>query len=278
MTLLRAKYALILIVYSFPFSTRRNKSKFRKRRKARHTNTDFNMIRPSIVDRVILARERLRTVTSKSEDPGFVYTEAQMPGAGKGFVTERDRRRGESAYTDFIQKYAIEWVLEAMEVEGATFGSVQREITTLQEDGSSTTPQSLLFDPKVSKETLVRDLALFDGEASAESDDSHRLQVLCAEFPELKLAASSDVNGQGHFQALLTSLLEILKELHQANSRRVVECRRKDFKRGQTIHVDYDDVHEPLSECLIAKSVAEATTRTAERIEIIKATFSISLK
>jgi hypothetical protein len=85
------------------YSVVRNESKYRKRNRSRRNETDFSIFRPEIIDMMITARDRLKSISDMKE----IYTEAEIPGTGKNFITEKNRICGADAYTFYIQLYAL---------------------------------------------------------------------------------------------------------------------------------------------------------------------------
>jgi len=85
------------------YSVVRNESKYRKRNRSRRNDTDFNIFRPEIIDMMVTARERLKTVKEIKE----IYTEADIEGTGKNFIAEKKRSEAIDAYTFYIQFYAL---------------------------------------------------------------------------------------------------------------------------------------------------------------------------
>ena len=77
--------------------------KFHSRRKAKEYRTNIPVVRPSIIDMVIDARERLRSVFSDSD----VLTEKDVAGLGKCYASRRDLLAADRHYTDFIRRYAL---------------------------------------------------------------------------------------------------------------------------------------------------------------------------
>jgi hypothetical protein len=85
------------------YSVVRNESKYRKRNRSRRNETDFSIFRPEIIDMMITARDRLKSISDIKE----IYTEAEIPETGKNFITEKNRITGADTYTFYIQLYAL---------------------------------------------------------------------------------------------------------------------------------------------------------------------------
>jgi hypothetical protein len=89
----------------------RSISKFSKRRKSVEYRTDFPVFRPTIIDMVWDARQRLITFkqsTVHSTNQGSVLLSEQvLAGAGRCLVPFSDVDRAIDAYTQFIHRYAL---------------------------------------------------------------------------------------------------------------------------------------------------------------------------
>lgn len=85
------------------FTIKRNEGKYRKRNKARRSKFDFEVFRPDIIDLMITARDRLKNVSDIKE----FYLEKDIPGLGKNYLLEENRKKAIEIYTFFIQYYAL---------------------------------------------------------------------------------------------------------------------------------------------------------------------------
>ena len=81
----------------------RNEIKYRERNRSTKSNIDFNIFRPEIIDMTIIARDRLKSVLLIKD----IYTELDIEGLGKNYVTENNRIKGIESYTFYIQLYAL---------------------------------------------------------------------------------------------------------------------------------------------------------------------------
>lgn len=80
----------------------RNEEKYRKRNKSRRDAFEFTIMRPDIIDMMVTARARLRTAGSRE-----IYTESDIPGTGKNFITPSALAAGLEAYNFFIRYYSL---------------------------------------------------------------------------------------------------------------------------------------------------------------------------
>lgn len=96
--------------------------KFSKRRKAEFHSTDFPVMRQSIVEMMMKAREDLKNLLSscktvpssldKEHQPSDerVYTEKDCPGIGKNVLLHGDVLKGYHAYDEAIKSFVVEKV------------------------------------------------------------------------------------------------------------------------------------------------------------------------
>jgi hypothetical protein len=225
-----------------PYFIDRSFSKFSQRKKARRHNTDYAILRPSTVDLMQYAKERLSIITGKS-----FYLESDISGLGKCVLTEKDRLRAIDMYSFYSKRYALLGYLEVLE---------------LREDGNvvlETAPSRL---PRSSLEILGADLALFDKSVSDSSRSvrTHQLQIACAEFPELHLYGRSVSSWPT--DSLLSTLL-LLEQTHCAG---VETCRQRD-ERGQLIIEDYLDVHMSVASDGIVRAAIQTRDDLLRRIQ-----------
>jgi NDP-sugar pyrophosphorylase family protein len=85
------------------YAVLRNESKYRSRNKSKRNIFDFTILRPSIIDLMITARERLE----KAADFTICFTERDIPGAGKNFITDESRLKGIDTYSFYIRHYLL---------------------------------------------------------------------------------------------------------------------------------------------------------------------------
>lgn len=90
------------------YSVMRNEIKFRRRNRARRTSFSFEVLRPEIIDRMVIARNRLKNVA----EPKPVYVARDIPGIGKNYLLERNRKAGIDAYNYYIEYYLLQNLCE----------------------------------------------------------------------------------------------------------------------------------------------------------------------
>jgi len=86
------------------YSVLRNEGKYKKRNKAKRTQFVFDVFRGDIVEKMIIARDRLRNVKKVKE----LYTDEDIPGLGKNFMMEESRSKGIDVYNFYIEYFALQ--------------------------------------------------------------------------------------------------------------------------------------------------------------------------
>ncbi|MBY0522449.1 MAG: DUF4954 family protein [Gemmataceae bacterium] len=90
---------------------KRAEAKLRARNKARRVSFEFDVFRPEVVDRMRAACLHLKARSLPQE----IYTERDLPGIGKNFLTESHRRRAVRTLQAFIRTYALRGLLQQAE-------------------------------------------------------------------------------------------------------------------------------------------------------------------
>ena len=85
------------------YTVRRNEGKYLKRNKARRSEFNFEVFRPSIMDQVLAARAALVTVDEKKD----FYTDRDIPGLGKNYMKEESRLKAIETYSFYLRNYAL---------------------------------------------------------------------------------------------------------------------------------------------------------------------------
>lgn len=86
------------------YAVLRNEGKYKKRNKAKRTQFVFDVFRRDIVEMMIVARDRLKNVEKVKE----LYTDEDIPGLGKNFMTEESRLQGIDVYDFYIEYFALQ--------------------------------------------------------------------------------------------------------------------------------------------------------------------------
>jgi hypothetical protein len=91
------------------FALKRSEFKYATRNKARRTPLEFEILRPEIIDLMIEARGRLESASGKD-----VYTDRDVQGLGKNYMTESSRLKGIDAYSFYLRYYALRGLYRKM--------------------------------------------------------------------------------------------------------------------------------------------------------------------
>ncbi|MCX7680221.1 MAG: DUF4954 family protein [Spirochaetes bacterium] len=126
------------------YAVMRNEMKFRSRNRARHTDLVFEVFRPEIVDRMIIARNRLKHV----QEIKPVYTASDILGLGKNYLLERNRKAGIDAYEYFIEYYLLKELAKKINelVQNGNLTALHTLYTTETEDADWEYVRKLLRD------------------------------------------------------------------------------------------------------------------------------------
>ncbi|MCL2155433.1 MAG: DUF4954 family protein [Leptospirales bacterium] len=184
----------------------RNEKKYKERNKSPKNSIDFNIFRPEIIDMMIDARSRLKNVSSIKD----IYTEFDIDGVGKNYVTENNRIKGIENYTFYIQFYAL------------------KEL-------------SYRVDRILSEKSSI-DNSIIDSSTIYKEDNneqwSHALQTLYDE--KLNDISLKDMSLKENMEKLLNMNELFLSSLFYS--------RDKDYVRGNKIISNYAKYHKPTDE------------------------------
>ena len=85
------------------YMLKRNEEKYRQRNKARRIYIKYEILRPSIIRKMLRAFERLNAITELKP----FYTEREVAGLGKNYMTEENRLLAVSTYKRFLEFYCL---------------------------------------------------------------------------------------------------------------------------------------------------------------------------
>jgi len=85
----------------------RNESKYRRRNKAKRIYIKFDIFRPSVIQKMIRARNILAGVQER-----VVYTDKHIPGLGKNFMLEAQRLNAVQTYTFYIRHFCLDTLFQ----------------------------------------------------------------------------------------------------------------------------------------------------------------------
>ncbi|KAG7379569.1 hypothetical protein PHYPSEUDO_008472 [Phytophthora pseudosyringae] len=160
------------VLSSSVFTVLRNENKFRSRNKSKRTHIEADIFRPEIVQYMKDARAELEAAKGKAKfsiaNGEAVYTDKQVRGLGKNYMRESSRRAGITAYTYFIQLYALDSLLKLVESgrvsADGTVGSMDSsryELATLSKE----------FDAKKRIRECLSDLVSMRAEVATKAAD-----------------------------------------------------------------------------------------------------------
>jgi hypothetical protein len=84
------------------YMVKRNEGKYTKRNKARRLKFEPDALRPETVDMMLFGRDVLQKASGKD-----VYTDADIPGLGKNYLLETNRKHAVETYAFYVRYYAL---------------------------------------------------------------------------------------------------------------------------------------------------------------------------
>lgn len=129
------------------FTLLRNESKFQTRNKSKRTVIDHRIFRPEIIDMMKHARETLVRAEGKAAftfKKIQIFTDRQVAGLGKNYMTESSRVAGIKAYTFFLRHYVFIHIVERLEQTGGIQISDQHVNTIMTEEFGSNNVAGIL--------------------------------------------------------------------------------------------------------------------------------------
>ncbi len=99
------------VLYANFYALSRNEAKYRQRDKARRSTFDFSVFRPEIVSMMLRARAELQAV----ERVKVFYTDADIAGIGKNYLSDTSRTKAIAAYSQHIVLYGLRALLARAE-------------------------------------------------------------------------------------------------------------------------------------------------------------------
>jgi hypothetical protein len=193
------------------YMVRRNEEKYKKRNKAQRTAFDFTVFRPEIVDLMAAARDRLRQVAAVKE----IYTDKDIPGLGKNYLTEAARLSGIDAYELYMEYYCLNGLFDRLQ------GTAQADAASLYsrktDDLRWEHQRSLMFregwDKRGVKENLLRLSAILqkiaDDAYRAKTKDDERGARIVPDYA----ASATKADADGFILRLRARTAEALKKI-----------------------------------------------------------------
>jgi hypothetical protein len=116
------------------FVLKRNEAKFKSRSRAGRTAVPFEVLRPDTVDLMRDACRRLEAVRQVQS----IYTDRDIAGLGKNFLTEANRQRAIAAYRFHTRYYALCGLLEPFEADAEALQQSPAELERLLTSAAGT--------------------------------------------------------------------------------------------------------------------------------------------
>ena len=218
----------------------RNEGKYAKRDRAKNHNLGmgdlqrrpYEVLRPSIVNKMIRARDALRSVdtfrprkgvipTANPQRPKIIlyYTDSEIPGLGKNFMLEDARAKAIETYNFMIEYYALRGLYE--------------EVKKLETAGRLSQAAALMSAPS-------RDLRW-----------EHERRTLLTELPGWTVTSALQ-----QFTARQATLRD-----------RVYEARDKDNQRGEKYLPGYNEAHDSVVDDTFVQQVIRDTQAIQQDVE-----------
>eukprot|EP00555_Chaetoceros_dichaeta_P009968 CAMPEP_0198260212 /NCGR_PEP_ID=MMETSP1447-20131203/9244_1 /TAXON_ID=420782 /ORGANISM="Chaetoceros dichaeta, Strain CCMP1751" /LENGTH=464 /DNA_ID=CAMNT_0043947819 /DNA_START=581 /DNA_END=1975 /DNA_ORIENTATION=- len=253
------------ILKSSPYTIVRSEVKFKNRRKAKRHGfyCGWMIIRPTIVDSCVEARNLLKAVAKKQDQVGadLVYTESQLPQLGSNYMTERGRKLGIDTYTNLILRYVLQGLLQQvilLQANGKvkSRNELKNRLEALLQKPSSNKMIAVTTHDKASWPLMPWEEELND----LESLWDHQRSILQLEIPYIA------VGGEASIFTHLKVLLGKLVSLEQSHAAQVYKSKQRDDLRGTSIIPDYRSVHTMAEDDDVIKLTNTRTKDTVERV------------
>ncbi len=195
----------------------RNEEKWRTRNRAKRIDIELSVFRPEIADLMAEARKRLRGVAETRP----VYTDRDIPGLGKNFLTEEARLAGLAAYEFYLEYYAVGGLFDRLRETGATGAAAIYSRRT--DDSRWEHRRALLaregWDKRSVKENLLRLMEIVEKIAAdvfrAKAKDDERGARIMPDYSAAAVTARDD----GLVKRTRAKTAETLKTIKELTSR-----------------------------------------------------------
>ncbi len=203
------------------FTVKRNEGKYIKRNKAKRTKFVFEVFRPDIVDLMIAGRDKLKNIKGEKG----IYTDKDIKGIGKNFMSEESRKSGIEAYEFYIKYYALmglknkiaELLKAGKKDEAKKVLNHKSECPRWQHELKILTTEVKETNIKKNLEELVKmqEKIAGDVQISKEKDDKRGARII-PDYPEAHAPAKDDGFVKETWKitaALKTEIDDILKQI-----------------------------------------------------------------
>jgi hypothetical protein len=248
------------VCHSSPYTLARSAVKFATRRTAvRHIYyTGWQILRPQVVDQCLWARQALESVV-KTDSVHQVYKgDKEIPGIGSNDLTEKGRQTGIRAYTDCIQRFALQGFLTFLM-------NAKKQHASMLLDDAFLTKEFVLSVARVGPVSHAKDGVGIGWGAMPwdEVDESglwnYQRCLLLKEFP-----CHSD--STGGIPSWAKQLLLQLVVLEKDYADRVHQCKKRDDTRGAKTIPGYEDSHVAAEHDPVIQSVRATCQQTQEAV------------
>jgi hypothetical protein len=173
----------------------RSERKNRERNKAMRTRFDFTVFRPEIVDCLVAARDLLCAVKTPQE----FYTDRDIAGLGKNYLTEARRQSGIAVYAMYIEFYCLEGLFRRIR-QLAVAGKIDAVFTEKTDDAVWEHRRGILisegWDKRSLRENLERLVVLLQKIAEdayrAKAKDDERGVKIISDYSDVAIGAEDD--------------------------------------------------------------------------------------
>jgi hypothetical protein len=255
------------LLHSSPYTILRSEEKFKNRRKAKRHDfyCGWNIIRPSTVDSCRRVRNLLlsvkswsmtATTTSNTSNMGTAagqssdsnstaatttfFTEKDMIQLGKNYMTTRGLNVGIDAYTNMIQRYALEGLFEQFN-GGASFDAIEQAYLN-----AATAAGGFSAEPKAEEIEIAWPILPWEEEShnSASKLLEHKLQVLSLELSSIVIVNHADPSKiKMPFAEVCIKCFKKFIEIESHHAKQVLRSKQRDDKRGRQTIPGYADSH-----------------------------------
>lgn len=258
-----------LLQYS-PYTIERNEEKFRNRRKSvRHGfYCGWAIIRPSIIDACIHAREQLCRIDShpnyKDSGPNSNFTDAQLSELGKNFMTVRGKNVGIQAYSNLVQRYALAGFFERIEAifEDPDYPNCEEEIRLFFIESVVTSSVTKANINGSSWPVLVlpwEDNLFYNDKTNLLG---HKRDVLLRELP---LLVGEEYNTMHSWKLTMLLLLKYI-EAERQYAEEIWRSKKRDDKRGMNIIPQYDGSHIMAEDDKVVQNASKKSQEINSRV------------
>lgn len=212
------------LLKSSPYTLARSEQKFATRRKARrHKYTGWKILRPETINLCVTARQALIDASRKRAP---VYRGKDIPELGDNELSEKGRVSGIEAYTDCIQRYALQGLLSYLEnLPSWSRKNLQHELQTAAESEHIPTRNPSKGNPK---------WGAFPWEVDSSFEWEYQLSLLRHEFP---------IYHKRSILVWISDLLQKLVILEDRYAQQIRSSKARDDVRGEQTIPGYKDCH-----------------------------------